>query len=78
MHVKNIRKYFQRYIYLNSVFIVILNRYCNSSYTFPSQKEVLDLSVSLSLSALQENPKTLIVVGSYTIGKEKVFLGKHL
>lgn len=48
--------------------------YCNSSYTFPSQKEVLDLSVSLSLSALQENPKTLIVVGSYTIGKEKVFL----
>lgn len=48
--------------------------FCDASKTFPSQKEVLDNSVSICKYALEKNPTTLIVCGSYCIGKEKVFL----
>ncbi|XP_036355073.1 DNA cross-link repair 1A protein isoform X2 [Octopus sinensis] len=48
--------------------------YCDPNYMFPEQQEVLDFCVSLVKSFLKENPQTLVVVGTYTIGKEKVFL----
>ncbi|XP_014787431.1 uncharacterized protein LOC106881526 isoform X2 [Octopus bimaculoides] len=48
--------------------------YCDPDYMFPEQQEVLDFCVSLVKSFLKENPQTLVVVGTYTIGKEKVFL----
>ncbi|GAB1597350.1 DNA cross-link repair 1A protein-like, partial [Argonauta hians] len=48
--------------------------YCDPQYVFPGQQEVLDFCVFLVKSFLEENPQTLIVVGTYTIGKEKVFL----
>ncbi|XP_061194617.1 DNA cross-link repair 1A protein-like [Saccostrea echinata] len=48
--------------------------YCNPTYAFPSQREVIEFTVNLVQNELQRNPKTLIVCGSYTIGKERVFI----
>ncbi|KAK3606115.1 hypothetical protein CHS0354_006482 [Potamilus streckersoni] len=47
--------------------------YCDPTYTFPAQQEVIDFAVNLVVNARSENPKTLIVCGAYTIGKERVF-----
>ncbi|KAK3094950.1 hypothetical protein FSP39_008281 [Pinctada imbricata] len=48
--------------------------YCNPTYDFPPQKEVIDFAVDLVKKELARNPKTLIVCGSYTIGKERIFI----
>lgn len=48
--------------------------FCDASKTFPDQSEVLENTVSVCRYALERNPRTLIVCGSYCIGKEKVFL----
>lgn len=48
--------------------------FCDASKTFPSQEEVLENAVSVCRYALEQNPRTLIVSGSYCIGKEKVFM----
>lgn len=48
--------------------------FCDASKTFPPQKEVLENTVNVCKYALEKNPRTLIVCGSYCIGKEKVFL----
>jgi len=50
-------------------------RYCDPSYTFPSQHDVINFAVRTSLEFLQFHPAALIVVGSYTIGKERLFHG---
>ncbi|KAK4315310.1 hypothetical protein Pmani_013481 [Petrolisthes manimaculis] len=47
--------------------------YCNPVYDFPSQEEVVEACVSVAQNHIADNPKTIIVVGSYTIGKERVF-----
>lgn len=48
--------------------------FCDSTKTFPSQHEVLENTVAICHYAMERNPRTLIVCGSYCIGKEKVFL----
>jgi DNA cross-link repair 1A protein len=48
--------------------------FCDVTKTFPSQDEVLSNAVSVCKYALERTPRTLIVCGSYCIGKEKVFL----
>lgn len=48
--------------------------FCDAKKNFPSQKEVLANAVSICRYALERNPRTLIVCGSYCIGKEKVFM----
>eukprot|EP00760_Papus_ankaliazontas_P017195 PhM_4_TR17060/c0_g1_i2/m.30821/K15340/DCLRE1A, SNM1A, PSO2; DNA cross-link repair 1A protein len=53
------------------------NTYCNPKYTFPPQSEVLaDVSeiVSNIAKSGSEEGSVLVLVGSYTIGKEKVAL----
>lgn len=54
---------------------MFLFRYCNPTYAFPPQSEVIDFTVNLVQRELQRNPRTLIVCGSYTIGKERIFIG---
>ncbi|KAG1714360.1 DNA cross-link repair 1A protein [Nymphon striatum] len=48
--------------------------YCDPLYDFPSQDRILDAVVSTVKTELEKHPSTLIVCGSYTIGKEKVFI----
>lgn len=41
---------------------------------FPPQEDVIDFVVRTAQSYLKKQPKTLIVVGAYSIGKENVYL----
>ncbi|TKW04151.1 hypothetical protein SEVIR_7G090400v4 [Setaria viridis] len=48
--------------------------YCNPKYKFPPQEDVIDFVVRTARRYLTKQPKTLIVVGAYSIGKENVYL----
>ena len=48
--------------------------YLNPSYVFPSQTEALNFIGDIVGTNVQECPETLILVGTYMIGKERVFL----
>ncbi|CAL5067505.1 unnamed protein product [Urochloa decumbens] len=48
--------------------------YCNPKYKFPHQEDVIDFIVRTARRYLKKQPKTLIVVGAYSIGKENVYL----
>ncbi|KAK9117749.1 hypothetical protein Sjap_016696 [Stephania japonica] len=48
--------------------------YCNPKYKFPSKEDVLEFVVKISRNYIKNQPKTLIVVGAYSIGKECVYL----
>ena len=58
------------------VFNSIQFRYCDCHYRFPPQEEVIKSAVELVLDSLEENPRTLIAVGTYLVGKERVFQGE--
>ncbi|CAK8681601.1 unnamed protein product [Clavelina lepadiformis] len=49
--------------------------YLDSKYNFPPQREVIEFTSNEVYSILVDNPKTLIVTGTYCIGKEKIFMG---
>ncbi|ELT87607.1 hypothetical protein CAPTEDRAFT_226585 [Capitella teleta] len=48
--------------------------YCDPNYAFPPQRDVIDFAVKLAEDFHRHQPNGLIVVGSYTIGKERIFL----
>uniref|UniRef100_A0ACD5UAZ5 Uncharacterized protein n=2 Tax=Avena sativa TaxID=4498 RepID=A0ACD5UAZ5_AVESA len=48
--------------------------YCNPKYKFPPQEDVINFVVRTAQRYLKKQPKTLIVVGAYSIGKENVYL----
>ncbi|KAF3631608.1 DNA cross-link repair protein SNM1 [Capsicum annuum] len=48
--------------------------YCNPKYRFPSKEDVLEFVVGVTRRYLNNHPKTIVVVGAYTIGKEQVYL----
>lgn len=53
--------------------LILDTTYCSPEYAFPSQKEVLKFAID-AVKAEAFNPKTLFLFGSYTIGKERLFL----
>ena len=54
--------------------IMLPHSYCKPQYSFPTQQEVIDFAVKKSREALSRNSDTVVVSGTYTIGKERVFL----
>ncbi|KAI9121646.1 hypothetical protein K1719_008679 [Acacia pycnantha] len=47
--------------------------YCNPRYKFPPQEAVLNYVVKITKNQLKNQPRTLVVVGAYSIGKECVY-----
>eukprot|EP00180_Rhodochaete_pulchella_P003845 Plantae.Rhodophyta-Rhodochaete_pulchella.ctg7.p2 GENE.Plantae.Rhodophyta-Rhodochaete_pulchella.ctg7~~Plantae.Rhodophyta-Rhodochaete_pulchella.ctg7.p2 ORF type:complete len:226 (+),score=25.72 Plantae.Rhodophyta-Rhodochaete_pulchella.ctg7:1182-1859(+) len=50
--------------------------YCNPRYKFPKQEDTVNAAVRAACEEVQRDPsgRILFVVGSYTIGKEKIFV----
>ncbi|KAM6951174.1 DNA cross-link repair 1A protein [Aplochiton taeniatus] len=48
--------------------------YCSPEYTFPTQQEVITFAANTAFECVTLQPRTLVVCGSYSVGKEKVFL----
>lgn len=48
--------------------------YCSPEYTFPRQQEAINFAASTAFELVTLHPRTLVVCGSYSVGKEKVFL----
>lgn len=51
-----------------------LYRYCKPQYTFPTQQEVIEFAVGKCCEATHRFPGTVIVSGTYKVGKERLYL----
>ena len=47
--------------------------YCKPEYDFPSQGDVITRTVEMVGEFVTEKPDTLVMVGGYTVGKERIF-----
>jgi hypothetical protein len=48
--------------------------YCDDKYDFPPQASVVAFAVNIATDRYRRDPRTRFVVGTYTIGKERVFV----
>ncbi|KAH7848041.1 hypothetical protein Vadar_033166 [Vaccinium darrowii] len=53
--------------------LILDTTYCNPQYDFPKQEDVIQFVIE-AIQAEAFNPKTLFLIGSYTVGKERLFL----
>ncbi|KAL6655508.1 hypothetical protein ACP70R_006334 [Stipagrostis hirtigluma subsp. patula] len=53
--------------------LILDTTYCNPRYDFPSQEIVIQFVIE-AIQAEAFNPKTLFLIGSYTIGKERLYM----
>ncbi|KAL0312096.1 UNVERIFIED_CONTAM: DNA cross-link repair 1A protein [Sesamum radiatum] len=53
--------------------LILDTTYCNPQYDFPKQDAIIQFVID-AIQAEAFNPKTLFLIGSYTIGKEKLFI----
>ncbi|GAQ80301.1 putative Sterile alpha motifdomain-containing protein [Klebsormidium nitens] len=53
--------------------LILDTTYCDPQYDFPEQDAVIQFVID-AIQAETFNPKTLFLIGAYTIGKERVFL----
>ena len=49
--------------------------YLDPNYSFPPQNDVIQFVTNNIAQSLELNRKTLVVTGTYCIGKEKIFMG---
>jgi hypothetical protein len=54
--------------------------YCDKKYQLPTQEEAIAAAVAVAEEEMRKSSKTLFLFGSYTIGKEKIYLSvaQHL
>ncbi|XP_030195806.1 DNA cross-link repair 1A protein [Gadus morhua] len=67
METPELRSYGVQTLYLDTT-------YCSPEYTFPRQQEAISFAANTAFELVALHPRTLVVCGSYSIGKEKVFL----
>ncbi|OWM84086.1 hypothetical protein CDL15_Pgr009333 [Punica granatum] len=53
--------------------LILDTTYCQAQYDFPKQEAVVQFVLE-AIQAEAFNPKTLFLIGSYTIGKERLFM----
>nr|GLL16710.1 uncharacterized protein LOC109163475 isoform X1 [Ipomoea trifida] len=53
--------------------LILDTTYCNPQYEFPKQDAVIQFVIE-AIQAEAFNPRTLFLIGSYTIGKERLFV----
>lgn len=53
--------------------LILDTTYCDPQYDFPPQEAVTEFVID-AIRAERFNPRTLFLIGSYTIGKERIFL----
>ncbi|KAK1393689.1 Sterile alpha motif domain-containing protein [Heracleum sosnowskyi] len=53
--------------------LILDTTYCDPQYDFPKQEAVIQFVIE-AIQAEVFNPKTLFLIGSYTIGKERLYL----
>ncbi len=69
-------QYWLKHEQILNVLSLHVSSYCSPEYTFPRQQEVINFASSTAFELVTLNPRTLVVCGSYSVGKEKVFLGE--
>ena len=52
--------------------------YCDSQYSFPLQEEVVSFIVNRVIAEKKTKKRLMVVCGTYTIGKERIFLGTYI
>lgn len=60
---------------MNDIGLYLDTTYCNPRYTFPEQSVPIDFVAKSVLDELEHERKTVVLVGTYQIGKERILKG---